>query len=217
MLTDEKIAILFNRLPTPLQFEIYLTRAFEEGFKGAQGFCLFADHFIVSNLALKEVLALDCVLTFEMLMGFCNPLRHLLRDHSAIHGHVRTGPACSSDVGRKIQRNDAFKERFADLIALAVRECMGNGEARGPYEFGCKVSVTIPPTKPKGGQFSHSQTELHGGWPALARVLDRATAALCAEISGGAQQVLDMTTAYAKIRIAFGRAIGGYHGVKHNA
>ena len=214
MLTDEEIAILFNRLPTPLQFEIYLTRAFDEGFKGAQGFCLFADHFIVSNLALKEVLALDCVLTFEMLMGFCNPLRHLLRDHSAIHGHVRTGPACSSDVGRKIQRNDAFKERFADLIALAVRECMGNGEARGPYEFGCKVSVATSPTKPKGG---HSQTELHGGWPALARVLDRATAALCAEISGGAQQVLDMTTAYAKIRIAFGRAIGSYHGVKHNA
>jgi alkylation response protein AidB-like acyl-CoA dehydrogenase len=57
----------------------------------------------------------------------------------------------------------------------------------------------------------------HGGWAALARVLDRATVALCAEMCGGAQQVLDMTTAYAKIRIAFGKPIGSYQGVKHQA
>ena len=36
--------------------------------------------------------------------------------------------------------------------------------------------------------------ERHGGWPALARVVDRATVALCAEMCGGAQRVLDMTT-----------------------
>jgi alkylation response protein AidB-like acyl-CoA dehydrogenase len=34
---------------------------------------------------------------------------------------------------------------------------------------------------------------------------------------GGAQQVLDMTTAYAKIRIAIGKPIGSYQGVKHGA
>jgi len=33
---------------------------------------------------------------------------------------------------------------------------------------------------------------LHGAWPLLARVLDRATVALCAEMCGGAQKVLDM-------------------------
>jgi alkylation response protein AidB-like acyl-CoA dehydrogenase len=59
--------------------------------------------------------------------------------------------------------------------------------------------------------------DMHGGWPALAQVLDRATVALCAEMCGGAQQVLDMTTAYAKIRIAFGKPIGSYQGVKHQA
>jgi alkylation response protein AidB-like acyl-CoA dehydrogenase len=32
---------------------------------------------------------------------------------------------------------------------------------------------------------------------------------------GGAQQVLDMTTAYAKIRLTFGKPIGSYQGVKH--
>ena len=57
----------------------------------------------------------------------------------------------------------------------------------------------------------------HVGWPALARVLDRATVALCAEMCGGAQRVLDMTTAYAKIRIAFGKPIGSYQAVKHRA
>jgi alkylation response protein AidB-like acyl-CoA dehydrogenase len=59
--------------------------------------------------------------------------------------------------------------------------------------------------------------EKHAGWPALARVLDRATVALCAEMCGGAQRVLDMTTDYAKIRVAFGKPIGSYQGVKHRA
>src|SRR5207253_656057 len=40
-------------------------------------------------------------------------------------------------------------------------------------------------------------------WPTLTRVVERATVALCAEMCGGAQRVLDMTTDYAKIRIAF--------------
>jgi len=51
----------------------------------------------------------------------------------------------------------------------------------------------------------------------LGRVLDRATVALCAEMCGGAQKVLDMTVEYAKIRQAFGRPIGSYQGVKHRA
>jgi len=56
-----------------------------------------------------------------------------------------------------------------------------------------------------------------GGWAPLARVLDHATVALCAEMCGGAQKVLDMTVEYAKIRHAFGRPIGSYQGVKHKA
>jgi alkylation response protein AidB-like acyl-CoA dehydrogenase len=56
-----------------------------------------------------------------------------------------------------------------------------------------------------------------GGWAPLTRVVQRATVALCAEMCGGAQKVLDMTTEYAKIRIAFGKPIGSYQGVKHKA
>jgi alkylation response protein AidB-like acyl-CoA dehydrogenase len=58
---------------------------------------------------------------------------------------------------------------------------------------------------------------VNGGWAPLERVIQRATVALCGEMCGGAQKVLDMTTEYAKIRIAFGRPIGTYQAVKHRA
>src|SRR4029078_792984 len=57
----------------------------------------------------------------------------------------------------------------------------------------------------------------NGGSAPLARVLDRATVALCAEMCGGAQKVLDMTVEYAKIRQALGGPIASDQGVKHRA
>jgi transposase, IS5 family len=86
------------------------------------------------------------------------------------------------DLGQ-IANDEALRERFADLLALAVRvrfqdhrqrgpkvyalhapevECIGKGKARTPYEFGCKVSVATPATKPKGGQFVLHAKALHG-------------------------------------------------------
>ena len=59
--------------------------------------------------------------------------------------------------------------------------------------------------------------EIHQGWAPLSKVVARATVALAAEMCGGAQQVLDMTVAYAKMRVAFGKPIGSYQGVKHQA
>ena len=41
-------------------------------------------------------------------------------------------------------------------------ECIGKGKARTPYEFGCKVSIATPVTKPKGGQFVLHARALHG-------------------------------------------------------
>jgi len=87
------------------------------------------------------------------------------------------------DIRRKIAGNETLKERFAGLLALAVRvrfqdhrqrgpkvyalhapevECIGKGKARAPYEFGCKVSVATPASKPKGGQFVLHAKALHG-------------------------------------------------------
>jgi alkylation response protein AidB-like acyl-CoA dehydrogenase len=50
---------------------------------------------------------------------------------------------------------------------------------------------------------------------AAAAVLDRAVAAVCAEMLGAADVVLAMTVQYAKDRVQFGRPIGGFQAVKH--
>src|SRR5216683_712422 len=57
--------------------------------------------------------------------------------------------------------------------------------------------------------------ELHQGWAPLSRVIDKAAVALAAEMCGASQRVLDMTVDYAKMRVAFGKPIGSYQGVKH--
>lgn len=87
------------------------------------------------------------------------------------------------DIDRRIVGNAAAKERLVPLLAVAKRvliqnhkqrgpkvyalhapevECIGKGKARAPYEFGCKVSVATPATKPKGGQFVLHVKALHG-------------------------------------------------------
>ena len=76
-----------------------------------------------------------------------------------------------------------MQERFAPLLALALRvqiqrarergpkvyslhapevECIGKGKPRAPYEFGCKVSLVARATRPKGGQFVLHAKALHG-------------------------------------------------------
>jgi alkylation response protein AidB-like acyl-CoA dehydrogenase len=49
----------------------------------------------------------------------------------------------------------------------------------------------------------------------LQRALDIATVALCAEMVGGMQWILDTTVDYAKSRQQFGRAIGSFQAVQH--
>jgi alkylation response protein AidB-like acyl-CoA dehydrogenase len=55
----------------------------------------------------------------------------------------------------------------------------------------------------------------HNAWPNLKRSLDWATAALCAEMVGGTQKVLETSTEYAKTRHQFGKPIGIYQAVSH--
>jgi alkylation response protein AidB-like acyl-CoA dehydrogenase len=54
-----------------------------------------------------------------------------------------------------------------------------------------------------------------GAGATLATVLDLAAVGLAAEQVGGAQRCLDMSVAYAKERIQFGRPIGSFQAVKH--
>jgi alkylation response protein AidB-like acyl-CoA dehydrogenase len=49
----------------------------------------------------------------------------------------------------------------------------------------------------------------------LSATFDVAAAAIAAEQVGGAQRVLDMSVAYAKVRVQFGRPIGSFQAIKH--
>jgi len=87
------------------------------------------------------------------------------------------------DITRKIEGDAELAARFTPLLDRARRvrmqdhrqrghkiyalhapevECIGKGKARAPYEFGCKVSVTTPVTRPRGGQFVLHAKALHG-------------------------------------------------------
>jgi len=52
---------------------------------------------------------------------------------------------------------------------------------------------------------------------ALARIVDRATVVLCAEMLGGMSQAFEMTVDYLKERQQFGVPIGSFQGLKHRA
>lgn len=54
------------------------------------------------------------------------------------------------------------------------------------------------------------------GWPVVERILEKAAVAKCAEMVGGAQATLDMSVAYAKERIQFGRPIGSFQAIQHH-
>lgn len=53
------------------------------------------------------------------------------------------------------------------------------------------------------------------GWPVVEKALLRAASAKCMEMVGGAQQVLDITIAYAKERVQYGKPIGSFQAIQH--
>jgi alkylation response protein AidB-like acyl-CoA dehydrogenase len=53
------------------------------------------------------------------------------------------------------------------------------------------------------------------GWKLLERIVDRGKVGLCAEMCGGAERVLEMSVAYAKVREQFGRPIGSFQAIQH--
>ena len=93
-----------------------------------------------------------------------------------------------------------------DMAGLAIRRLPSVDETRKLCEVTLD-NVSVPGSALLG--------ELHQGWTPLQQVVDRAAVALSAEMCGAAQRVLDMTVDYAKLRVAFGKPIGIYQGVKH--
>ena len=58
--------------------------------------------------------------------------------------------------------------------------------------------------------------KLNQGWAPVAKTLQQATVAKCAEMVGGAQQVLEMSAEYTKERIVFGRQLGSFPVIQHH-
>ena len=53
------------------------------------------------------------------------------------------------------------------------------------------------------------------GWPVMERLVERATALLCAQIVGATRKAVDMAIDYAKDRVAFGQPIGAFQAIAH--
>ena len=133
--------------------------------------------------------------------------------------------------GTKLFVQDAHT---ADVIVVAARTGSGQSPEEGISLFLVPkdtpgMTVTLLPTMDQTRKLCEVglknvalgadalMGQAGSGWAPLSRVIDRATVALCAEMCGGAQKVLEMTVEYAKIRQAFGRPIGSYQGAKHKA
>ena len=58
--------------------------------------------------------------------------------------------------------------------------------------------------------------EVNKGWAIIEKTLDKAAVAKCAEMVGGAQAALDLSVAYAKERIQFGKPIGSFQAIQHH-
>ena len=147
-----------------------------------------------------------------------------------------TLPATAKSGGYALNGTKLFVQdaHTADALVVAARTATGQSAEAGISLFlvpksSAGLTVTLLPTMDQTRKLCEvtfkdvavGSDALMGqagsGWAPLARVIDRATVGLCAEMCGGAQKVLDMTVEYAKIRQAFGRPIGSYQGVKHKA
>jgi len=118
----------------------------------------------------------------------------------------------------------------ADYMVVAART-RGEGE-EGVTLFlvkGKPDGMTVRPLETLDGTRRWSEVSFDGvrlgaealmgapdkAWSQLKRALEWATSALCAEMVGGVQKVLETSTEYAKTRHQFGKPIGIYQAVSH--
>ncbi len=121
-------------------------------------------------------------------------------------------------AGEKLFVPDA---ESADLIVVAARD--GNKLALYLVESHAVTKTLMPAMdltrRLYKVKFDHPAAELLVEGDAARKALDHAlnvvTVALCAEMTGGMQRMLDIAVEYAKTRKQFGKPIGQYQAVQH--
>jgi alkylation response protein AidB-like acyl-CoA dehydrogenase len=121
----------------------------------------------------------------------------------------------------------------ADLLVVAARTSGQPGEPRGLTLF--LVPADTPGVERRTLKLADSRGaadivfkgarvgrdavigEVDAGWPLLEKVLDRARAAVGAEMLGVASEAFDLTLAYLKTRVQFGQVIGSFQALQHRA
>ena len=112
---------------------------------------------------------------------------------------------------------------IAQLAVVAARDAAGVMVALVDLAAPGVARGTLPMVDPSADHakldFDSAPAELLGtgrhGWDAVQRLLDRAAILTAFAQVGGAAASLEMATAYAKERFAFGRPIGSFQAIKH--
>jgi alkylation response protein AidB-like acyl-CoA dehydrogenase len=155
---------------------------------------------------------------------------------SVPRGPARRDPATSwrragNDYVLEGRERHVLDGHCADLLVVAARRG-GDADAARVALFAIPASargverralVTMDPTRrladvvlrgvrvPTAAVVAGEDT----GAAVLERALDVAATALAAEQTGGAQRCLDLSVAYARERVQFGRPIGSFQAIKH--
>ena len=111
----------------------------------------------------------------------------------------RTAPASDGSAGLSLFLVDTGSAGISEkpLITLAK-------DRQSEVEF---RNVRVPGTSLVGG--------LNQGAPIVERMLDRATALLCAQMVGATRKDAEMAVEYSKYREAFGQPIGAFQSIQH--
>ena len=135
-------------------------------------------------------------------------------------GNIATRLKDGTISGKKIPVTDGDIATHAVVLvkdgsgeSLVIVDLNQSGVSRTPIK-------TLEPTRSHATiSFDGAEAELLGeagnGMTLLDQINDRAAVLIAFEQLGGASRCLEMANAYAKERVAFGRAIGGNQAIKH--
>jgi alkylation response protein AidB-like acyl-CoA dehydrogenase len=126
--------------------------------------------------------------------------------------NLKINAAGNKLTGTKLFVTDAA---VADFIVVISRDGIFVVDAKAPGLHIEPMNGMDLARKIYSVEFKNTPAEMLGNSGGLAGALNVATAALCAEMTGGMQRALELTVAYAKTRKQFGKPIGIFQAVQH--